>query len=237
MSIASYLSELVSQKNNLAANLVAKGVSASTSETMNTLVPKVLSISGGGGDEIWTGIVDGSLTSINDVGQSVSTIMSYAFYGHRNLLTVSFPAVQYIGERAFADCNYLTTASFPSATDIGMYAFGFCSSLTTANFPSTERILAYAFRSCISITTASFPAATSIWNYAFQNCYHLVSLYLMGPSVCNLVDSNAFNSTPIGGYSASAGRQGSIYVPANLYSQYVASGQAWWNFSSRIVSV
>ena len=48
---ADYLNDLVAQKNALADNLNTKGVSASHSETLNTLVPKVLEISGeGGGD-------------------------------------------------------------------------------------------------------------------------------------------------------------------------------------------
>lgn len=47
MSIAAYLSALVSQKNALAENLVSKGVSASASETLTTLVPKVLQIPSG----------------------------------------------------------------------------------------------------------------------------------------------------------------------------------------------
>ena len=48
---AEYLNKLVTQKNTLADNLVTKGVSASHDETLETLVPKVLEISGGGGDD------------------------------------------------------------------------------------------------------------------------------------------------------------------------------------------
>ena len=48
-NISEYLSELVTQKSSLAANLVTKGVSASDSETLNTLVPKVLLIPSGSG--------------------------------------------------------------------------------------------------------------------------------------------------------------------------------------------
>lgn len=48
---ADYLNKLVEQKNTLADNLVTKGVSASHDETLETLVPKVLDISGGGGDD------------------------------------------------------------------------------------------------------------------------------------------------------------------------------------------
>ena len=47
-TIAQQLTELVNQKNALAANLSTKGVTASSSETLNTLVPKVLDIQTGG---------------------------------------------------------------------------------------------------------------------------------------------------------------------------------------------
>lgn len=47
---ADYLNKLVSQKNALADNLVTKGVTATHDETLETLVPKVLNISGGGGE-------------------------------------------------------------------------------------------------------------------------------------------------------------------------------------------
>lgn len=45
-TISEYLEELVSQKSALAANLTTMGVSASSSEKLNTLVPKVLEIEG-----------------------------------------------------------------------------------------------------------------------------------------------------------------------------------------------
>ena len=48
-TIEQQLTELVNQKNALATNLNTKGVTASTDETLNTLVPKVLDIETGGG--------------------------------------------------------------------------------------------------------------------------------------------------------------------------------------------
>lgn len=94
----------------------------------------------------------------------------------------------------------------------------------------------YAFAYCSSLTTASFPACTSISAYAFSKCYNLKSLYLTGSSLCNLSNSNAFSSTPIGGYSASAGTYGSIYVPASLLTSYQTATN-WTYFSSRFVGI
>ena len=45
-----YLNKLILQKNTLADNLITKGITASYDETLETLVPKVLNISDGGGD-------------------------------------------------------------------------------------------------------------------------------------------------------------------------------------------
>ena len=50
VTISQQLTELVNQKNALATNLNTMGVTASTDETLNTLVPKVLDIETGGGD-------------------------------------------------------------------------------------------------------------------------------------------------------------------------------------------
>jgi hypothetical protein len=54
--------------------------------------------------------------------------------------------------------------------------------------------------------------------------------------VCQLPHSNVFTSTPIGGYSASAGTYGSIYVPAYLLDAY-KSATNWAYFSDRFVGL
>ncbi len=48
MSIAALLQELINQRNHLADHLVMMGVSAERTETLNSLVPKVLQIQNGG---------------------------------------------------------------------------------------------------------------------------------------------------------------------------------------------
>ena len=97
---------------------------------------------------------------------------------------------------------------------------------------SIETIGNCAFAYCSRLTSVSFPACTSIGSYAFRSCFNLISLTLGAPSVCSLPYSNAFVSTPIGGYSASAGQYGSIFVPASLLASY-KSAKNWSYFSSR----
>ena len=74
------------------------------------------------------------------------------------------------------------------------------------------------------MSVASFPVCYTIESNAFRGCYTLLSLYLSGSEVCFLRNSNAFSGTPIAGYTEStSGVYGSIYVPASLYSSYIAS--------------
>jgi hypothetical protein len=70
----------------------------------------------------------------------------------------------------------------------------------------------------------------------FKNCIYLKSLYLMGSSLCQLYSSNAFASTPIGGYSTYTSTYGSIYVPASLLTSYQTATN-WTYFSSRFVGI
>lgn len=189
---------------------------------------------------------------------AVTSISSYAFISCSNLTSVSFPAATSIGDRAFCSCSKLTSVSFPVATSINVYAFASCSNLTSVRFPVVTSIGSYAFCSCSKLTSVSFPVATSIHSGAFQACYSLTSasfpkcvqisinafykcyrlkaLYLTGSSVCALMNSAAFDSTPIGGYSKSARTYGSIYVPASLLTSYKTATN-WVYFASRFVGV
>ena len=159
----------------------------------------------------------------------------YAFWICRSLTTARFPKCTYIGDYAFSGCTSLTTVSFPACTYIGRTAFDFCP-LTTVSFPACTSIANSAFGRCSSLTTASFPKCTYIGSYAFRGCIRLKSLYLTNSSVATLYNSNTFSSTPIGGYSTTAGTYGSIYVPASLLASYKVKTN-WTYFSSRFVGV
>ena len=174
-----------------------------------------------------------SLTTVSF--PAVTDIGGHAFFDCRNLTTVSFPAATAIHHSAFQWCRNLTTVSFPAVTTIGNDAFDDCNSLTTVSFPAATTIGVYAFQWCYSLTTVSFPACTNIGMCAFEGCYNLKSLYLTGSSVCKLSYSDAFTSTPIGGYSAYVGTYGSIYVPASLLTSYQTATN-WTYFSSRFVA-
>lgn len=166
-----------------------------------------------------------------------TSIGSFAFNSCMSLRVANFPSCTKIDSCAFYGCFSLSTASFPLCSIIEYQAFQYCYNLTTISFPVCSVISASAFASCYSLATASFPSCTSIYNYAFNKCYRLVSLYLLGSSIISLLYSNAFNSTPIAGYTTSTGGvYGSIYVPSSLLSSYKTATN-WTYFSSRIVGI
>ena len=168
---------------------------------------------------------------------SCSYIGSYAFGYCSSLTTANFLACTDIDASAFYNCKALTTASFPSCSYIGGYAFANCFSLTTVSFPSCMTIRAYAFSYCTALTTASFPVVKSIYQQAFRNCTRLTELHLEGVSSVPLLSGTShFLSTPIGGYSNTAGRYGSVFVPASLYESFLTATN-WSSIASRIVSV
>ena len=174
-----------------------------------------------------------SLTSVNF---PACTSVGGSAFGHcLSLTSANFPICTSVGISAFNNCLSLTSANFPACTSIGVAAFYGCSSLTSVSFPVCTSIGNSAFGYCTKLTSVSFPACTSIGNNAFNKCYNLISLYLTGSAVCTLSNSNAFASTPIGGYSTSAGQYGNIFVPASLVDIYRSSTN-WTYFSSRIVA-
>lgn len=163
-------------------------------------------------------------------------LADYAFYSCKKLNSVNLPICKRALKQAFAYCTDLTNINLPLCSSFATYVFSACTNLETASLPELSYVGAYAFSDCNKLTTLSLPKGNNIGGGAFSKCFNLKSLYLMSTSVCKLQNSNAFTSTPIGGYSTSAGTYGSIYVPASLVDTYKASTN-WTYFSSRFVGV
>lgn len=175
-----------------------------------------------------------SLTQVNL--PNCTYIGSYAFYYCSSLTQIDCLNCVKIDREAFVACINLTRVNFPNCTSISYDAFWSCYSLTSINFPKCARIENYTFEYCTNLRQASFPKCTYINNNAFQGCYNLVSFNLSGISSVPYLSTNVFKSTPIGGYSTSAGQYGSIYVPASLYSSFLTTTN-WSDYASRIVSI
>lgn len=176
-----------------------------------------------------------ALTSV-EFPRCTSLAMCFGYCTH--LAQVSFPLATYLATTGFADLSNLTTAYLPALLQVLASTFRSCSKLTDVTLTSATLISTNAFASCFSLSTLSLPKIAKFsGSSVFLRCYRLVSLYLLGSSVAQLQYSNTFSSTPIAGYTASTGGvYGSIFVPASLYSAYIASTN-WVTFSSRFVSV
>lgn len=204
----------------------------------NAIADKV-SNPGGGVEGTWDWIAENGVSAISSASEVTGTkaryIESYAFAGC-NVTSASFPNASYIGNGAFGSCFNLAFVSIPDARSIGTDAF-VGTILTSVSFPNASYIGSYAFGGC-TLTSASFPNASYIGNNAFQYCRMLTDLYLTGGSMSQVpsLGTDVFVSTPIGGYSASAGQYGSVYVPASLYESFL-SAENWSSIASRIVSV
>ena len=157
----------------------------------------------------------------------ISTIYSYgfAYCGFSQMPTIA----KTIESGAFLRCSNLQTISCEHNELIGVSAFHYCISLKQVNLASTVTVSQNAFLDCSALSLVSASKLRYIGISAFHRCYSLSKIYLMGPSVCLLANSNAFSSTPIAGYSGN----GSIYVPQSLVNTYKNSTN-WAYFSSRI---
>ena len=176
-------------------------------------------------------------SSLNSISFPMATnVKDGAFNGCKSISVVEFPSVSSIGSGAFTNCQKLTTAKFSSAIRIGSAAFYLCNSMNSTSFPKVQTIFTSAFKACAKLTTISMPSVKAIYSHAFSGCTRLISLYITNSSLCTLSNSNAFTSTPIGGYSTSAGTYGSIYVPASLLTSYKTATN-WAYFSSRFVGI
>lgn len=163
-------------------------------------------------------------------------VYNAAFARCSSLTEVSLPKCSVVYTSGFASCVKMTYVNLPVCTSLQNYAFNTCSILTDVSVPALQILNNSAFSNCYSLATISLPAATTISAGVFVKCYNLKSLYLMGSSLCALKNSNAFTSTPIGGYSTSAGTYGSIYVPASMLASYKAATN-WTYFSNRMVGI
>lgn len=166
---AEYLNKLVTQKNTLADNLVTKGVTASHDETLETLVPKVLEISGG--SNVWiypinpeTGLPYGDVTVSDGITALIKT-----FHYNDAITSVSLPK---------------------SLKTIGDYAFSYCTNLKTVNFNSVEKIGRFALENT-RLTTVILPETlTEIGERAFYYCSYLTKVYI--PASCTFIHNTNF---------------------------------------------
>jgi len=157
------------------------------------------------------------------VENGVTSIGAYAFYGCRNLTSVTLPeSMTHIGDNAFYDCQNLPSIIFPdNITDIGYSAFYNCQRLATITLPAClNQIGDHAFQNCSSLADIIIPVnLTSEFynNTAFNSCSNLTSIEVQpGNSVYSSQDGILFDRDQTTLLLCPRGKSGSYSVRAGV---------------------
>lgn len=184
--ISNQLTELINQKKQLATNLNIKGVSANENETLNTLVPKVLSIVGGSGD-IKLGskqiTEDGEYYAYEDNLDGYSSVNVNITNGANSFITfgelsntIRYMNIKHIGDiksYAYYNENKLKELELTNCENIEAYGLSICSGLTTLKTNNVVKTLGnYALNGCSSLDSKITldDSMEEIPDYAFNNC-------------------------------------------------------------------
>ena len=167
-----------------------------------------------------------------EIGDSVTSIGSNAFYSCYSLASITIPnTVTSIGDDAFHNCYSLASITIPdSVTSIGNYAFSYCYSLASITISdSVTSIGSSAFYNCYSLASITIPdSVTSIGDYAFYNCYSIkyydFTNHTYIPVLSNI---NAFTSIAV---------DCEIRVPMSLYDEWITATN-WSTYANYIKAI
>lgn len=182
--------------------------------------------SGGGGSTDLTakGIIDGSITNLNN--KDAEEVRTNAFYQWKTLETVSLPNVTTVGEKAFYGCSYLTSVNIPNATTIALSAFYSCIRLASINLSNVKYLNTGAFTGCKALTSVDLSSAVSVLPRPFENCVGLTKVWL--PSTITSIDCSGASSAPFYGCSSSL----VIYTDIANADAKPAGWGSYWNYYS-----
>jgi hypothetical protein len=157
---------------------------------------------------------------------------------NRKLTKIDFPLITTVQCDAFRDCSALSDVNLPAVTRISASVFEGSKGLTSLYMPSLVNIIdwGYTFNNS-NLAKAYFPKLTTITGGSFNSCQKLTTLILGADTVCSLESTNAFQTTPIAGYTyLTNGEMGYIYVPAALVNSYKVATN-WARFESQIRAI
>ena len=147
---------------------------------------------------------------------TMSTITSFdykAFSFCTTLQSVSFPALQSIGDYFFSGCTALESVSFPAAQSIGRDAFYHCIALHSVNIPSVTNIDSHAFGDTATAMTVTMgnPAPT-VGSYIFSDPHEVAkSVTVRVPAAAVASYNTAWQNAFLG-----LGSDGTGWVNSNI---------------------
>lgn len=172
---------------------------------------------------------------------NATNIGEYAFSSCYNIVSINAQKVTYINKNAFSYCSQLNEINFNSVTYINLYAFENCINLIDLEFNNVKTINSNAFYQCMKLNSIKIPLVTGIYANAFENCYSLKEILIeQTDSICTLGSTNVFTNcyhilgTTNSTWNPNGLKDGYIYVPASLLSQYKVATN-WTNYASQIV--
>ncbi|MBE6827505.1 MAG: hypothetical protein E7514_02680 [Ruminococcaceae bacterium] len=181
--------------NNEAVSTIVQGTDGNISYTLNRLTGE-LTLTGNGamnnyaytsangvngmgstapwGDQIKNSLFDGQyntdiITKIT-VGDGITTIGDYAFYGYDHVTEVVLPSgITSIGEGAFAKCGSLTKIDIhnTAVSSVGIYAFKDCTSLN--EFDTTSNVSYFADNAFTNTPNLVMYGPDNIYSKTFAN--------------------------------------------------------------------
>lgn len=172
-------------------------------------------VSGGGGDEKFYSLVDGSITSVDD--STITTVRQMAFGHCYSLSYVNLPNCTSVSHNSFQNCTSLVEIHMPKVTSIGNDCFNSSRTLVTFDVPNLQRAggnsLVYCpltnlhilpeferFNSTIGFRDARFtvfalPKINNAVTNMFLNCNNVVTVDI-GPNLAN-IPSQMFNGNAV----------------------------------------